>query len=146
LTAATLRAQAIRLLARREYSRAELEERLRARGGALQEVRALLEELEGHGYLSNERYARAVATRKSGGHGRRRIAAELRAKGVSGENIAAALAEASPDDAVTLEALWRRKFGAAPIDEKEKARQVRFLQSRGFALPAILKLLRGFER
>ena len=146
MTPATLRAQAIRLLARREYARSELEERLLARGGPLQEVRALLEELERQGYLSNERYARAVVTRKSGGHSRRRIAAGLRAKGVSGDDIAAALAEASPDDAIALDALWQRKFGKAPIDEKEKARQVRFLQSRGFALSAILKLLRGLDR
>jgi len=39
-------------------------------------------------------------------------------------------------------ALWRRKFGTAPANDRDKARQVRFLQSRGFSLSAILKLLR----
>jgi len=43
---------------------------------------------------------------------------------------------------VALEALWRRRFGTAPADDREKARQVRFLHARGFALSAILKLLR----
>ena len=36
-----------------------------------------------------------------------------------------------------------RKFGAPPADDRDKARQVRFLQSRGFALAAIFKLLRN---
>ena len=47
------------------------------------------------------------------------------------------------DDADALVALWRRRFGAAPEDDREKARQVRFLQSRGFALSAIFRLLRN---
>ncbi|HXX83778.1 MAG TPA: regulatory protein RecX [Casimicrobiaceae bacterium] len=140
--AATLRAQAIRLLARREYARAELEERLLAKKGARDVVRVLLDELEGQGYLSNERYARAIASQNAGRYSRRSIAAQLKARGVGSEDIAAALAEASPDDGAALEALWRRRFGAAPTNEREKARQVRFLQARGFALSAILKLLR----
>ena len=41
-----------------------------------------------------------------------------------------------------MRALWLRRFGRAPTDDREKARQVRFLQSRGFSLSAIFKLLR----
>ena len=41
-----------------------------------------------------------------------------------------------------LRALWQRRFGRAPVDERDKARQVRFLQARGFAVAAILRLLR----
>jgi len=66
----------------------------------------------------------------------------LKAKGVDAEVIASAVAEACGDDESALLALWRRRFGHAPADERERARQVRFLQSRGFALSAILKLLR----
>ncbi len=59
-----------------------------------------------------------------------------------GEVVTEALAGADTDDAATLVALWRRRFGRAPADDREKARQVRFLQSRGFGLSAIFKLLR----
>jgi len=41
-------------------------------------------------------------------------------------------------------ALWQRRFGTPPANDREKARQIRFLQSRGFALSAIFKLLRSF--
>jgi regulatory protein len=144
--ATPLRAQALRLLARREYARAELEQRLLAKGADGEQVRALLDELQVQDYLSNQRYARAVTSQKAGRYSRRSIAAELKAKGVGSDDVAAALAEASPDDAIALETLWRRRFGAAPADEREKARQVRFLQARGFALSAILKLLKEAAR
>jgi len=129
-------------LARREYSRPELEERLTIKGASRAEVSPLLDELEALGYLSNERYARSVVGKKVGQFSRRSIAAALKAKGVASDAVAAAMAEVEIDDAVALETLWRRKFGSAPMNEREKARQVRFLQARGFGLSAILKLLR----
>ena len=58
------------------------------------------------------------------------------------EATAAALEGTAIDDHDAMVALWRRRFGKAPADEREKARQVRFLQARGFSLSAILKLLR----
>jgi len=143
LAAVTLRAQAIRLLARREYARAELEERLIAKGGAREEVCALLDDLVARGYLSNERYARSVVRRKASNFSRRRISAELKMSGVGSAEIAAALAEAGDDDDATLAALWERRFGDLPANDREKARQVRYLQARGFSLAAIFKLLRA---
>jgi regulatory protein len=138
----SLRAQAVRLLARREYSRAELEARLVAKGAARSEVAAVLDELAALGYVSNERYARAIAEQKAGRYSRRNIASELKAKGVDADDIDAALAATDIDDASALEALWQRRFGRPPADNREKARQVRFLQARGFSLSAILGLLR----
>ena len=142
LAAIPLKAQAIRLLARREYARAELEERLLAKGATRDAVRVVLDELATLGYLSNARYARALATQKAGRYSRRSITHELKGKGVTAPEIDAALADTSIDDEAALRALWQRRFGRPPADEREKARQVRFLQARGFALSAILKLLR----
>ncbi len=102
----------------------------------------MLDALAAEGLLSDTRYARSVLIRRSGNYGRRRIVEELKAAGVASDKIEAAVEEADLDDEAALLALWRRRFGRAPGDEKEKARQVRFLQSRGFALSAILKLLR----
>lgn len=102
----------------------------------------MLDALAAEGLLSDARYARAIVHRKAGSFGRRNIVEALKAAGVARQEIDAALAETEIDDEAALVALWRRRFGRAPTDEKDKARQVRFLQSRGFALSAILKLLR----
>lgn len=140
--AASLRAQAVRLLARREYARAELERRLRAKGAQRDEVGAVLDELTALGYLSDARYACAVVKRKQSGYSRSHIAELLKARGVARDDIEVALAQAGTDDDAALRALWSRRFREVPADEREKARQVRFLQARGFALPAILRFLR----
>jgi regulatory protein len=135
-----LAARAIGLLARREYSRAELRERLVATGAATGEVDAVLDDLAARGYLSDARYAHALVRQKRSGYSRRALAHTLKSKGVGGEAATEALA--ATDDSATLVALWRRRFGRAPTDDRERARQVRFLQSRGFGLPDILRLLR----
>jgi regulatory protein len=139
----SLREQAIRFLARREYARSELEQRLVAKGGERDAIRAVLDALAAEGYLSDVRYARAVVAQKSGSQSRRGIVASLKAKGVGREDIDLAVAESELDDDAALRALWQRRFGEPPADDRAKARQVRFLQARGFALSAILKLLRS---
>lgn len=140
--AGSLRARAIRLLARREYARAELQQKLIAQGAAPGEAGALLDDLVAQGLLSDARYARGKVVAKGRSFGRRRIADELKASGVARTDIETALAEAQLDDEATLRTLWQRRFGHAPVDERDKARQVRFLQARGFAVSAILRLLR----
>lgn len=142
----SLKAQAVRLLARREYARADLEQRLLAKGAPRDEVAAVLDELSAQGLLSNERFAHALVAQKSGSYSRRSIRGELKRKGVSGEAIEGALFDAPIEDDAALLALWQRRFGAAPANDREKARQIRFLQSRGFELSAILKMLRTHSR
>ena len=144
-TTKTLHAQAVGLLARREYARAELEQKLLGKGWEKSEIRAALDELAAQGYLSDARYALALVAQKTGRYSRRGIATRLKMKGVGAREIEAALAESNLDDDTALTTLWQHRYGRAPADEREKARQVRFLQSRGFALSAILKLLRGKE-
>jgi regulatory protein len=137
-----LRAHAVRLLARREYSRAELESRLIAKGASREQAASLLDELARLGYQSDARFALAFTTHNARRYSRRSITAELKMKGVSADAIDSALTETPLDDAQALEALWQRRFGRIPTDERDKARQVRFLQSRGFSVSAILALLR----
>ena len=131
------------MLARREYARAELETKLLAKGWPAAEICTALDELAAKGLLSDARYAQALAAKKAGHYSRRGIAAELKARGVDQPDIEAAIAQADLDDDAALAALWQRRFGDPPADAREKARQVRFLQSRGFSLSAILKLLRN---
>jgi regulatory protein len=138
----SLRAQAIRLLARREYARAELAQRLGAKGAQRDEVNAVLDELVALGHLSDARYAQAFAAQKQKAYSRTRITNELKSRGVARGDIDAALAQVDIDEEAALRALWERRFGRPPANEREKARQVRLLQARGFLLSAILKLLR----
>jgi regulatory protein len=143
VAAASLLGQAIGLLARREYARVELEQKLLAKGWDRADIRAALDELTARGYLSDARYAQAAVAQRAGRYSRRRIAEELKVKGVARAEIESALAASVLDDDAALKALWQRRFGTSPANEREKARQVRFLQARGFALSAILKLLRS---
>lgn len=139
----SLESRAVGLLARRDYSQAELRARLLATGAAAEEVDALLTTLIARGYLSDDRFARSMIGKKTGAYSRRAIAEALKAKGVAGDVATQAFEEHPQDDDAALVALWRRRFGQAPADEREKARQVRFLQSRGFSLSAIFRLLRN---
>jgi regulatory protein len=131
------------MLARREYGRSELRARLAARGMAAGEVERALDELERRGLLSDARYAEALVAQKAGRYGRRAIAHELKEKGVDQAAAASALgALAGRDEADEAYALWQRRFGRQPADQREKARQVRFLLSRGYAMSVALKVLR----
>ncbi len=138
----SLKARAIGALARREYSRAELRAKLVRGGAAPEEAETVLDEVAALGYLSDARFAQAEVSRRAGTWSRRAIAASLKEKGVAADVAGAALAIADADDREVMVALWRRRFGSPPANEREKARQVRFLQSRGFGLSAILRLLR----
>ena len=139
----SLAACAVGYLARRDYARSELRDKLLATGAASDEVDAVLDDLAAQGYLSDARFAQALVRQKAGAYSKRAMAQTLKAKGVAGDIVTEALEGAAADDHATLVALWRRRFGRVPADERERARQVRFLQSRGFELSAILKLLRN---
>jgi regulatory protein len=140
----SVKATAIRMLARREYSRAELSHRLLQRGADRVEVDRVLAELDQLGYLSDARFASAVVHQKAGRYARRAIAHQLKEKGVARPAADAALgALATVDEVAEATALWRRRFGTAPRDEREKARQVRFLLSRGYTAGVAFKVLRA---
>jgi len=119
-----------------------LRNKLVATGATRDEVDAVLDEIAALGYLSDTRFAKALVGQKSGAMSKRSISASLKAKGVDADVASAALAASEVDDQDAMVALWLRKFGARPANDREKARQVRFLQSRGFGLSAIFKLLR----
>jgi regulatory protein len=103
---------------------------------------ALLDDLTERGWLSDTRAATQLVHIKRTRFGTQRIAHELRQKGIGEELIADALPALKESELEAALQVWQRKFGVAPQDEKEKAKQVRFLQSRGFAMDAIFKVLR----
>ena len=132
------------MLARREYGRAELRARMLMRGVAEADADAALDELTRRGLLSDARYAEAIVAQKAGRYGRRAIAHALKEKGVDEAAAASALtALAGRDEVDEALALWRRRYVSPPADEREKARQVRFLMARGYSMAIALKVLRA---
>jgi regulatory protein len=134
------------LLARREHSHAELLAKLMARDIPSGEAEEAVDELAQRGLVSDERFAESFVTmRARKGHGPVRIRAELRQRGVSTTVIDAQL-DACPGDWDELAGQVRRKkFGTAvPADFKQKARQMRFLQYRGFTTDQIQAAFAAF--
>jgi regulatory protein len=141
--AAECRRRALDLLARREHSRDELERKLRARGFADATLAQTLTSLEADGLLADQRFAESfVRSRIGRGQGPARIRAELAARGVD-QTCAAEQLATTEADWVRLAARARiRRFGPArPENHKERARQARFLQTRGFDTAQIMAAL-----
>lgn len=146
-----MRARALQYLARREYSRAELRGKLQLHADADENcgqlhpdgLDALLDDLTARGWLSDARAATQLLHAKRNRFGIQRITHELRQKGIADELISAALPALKETELGAAREVWQKKFGGIPHDEKEKARQIRFLQSRGFGLDVIFQVLRG---
>lgn len=138
-----LKARALNFLARREHSRLELEHKLARWSEDPADITRVLDELQARGWLSEQRLIEQLAQARRGKYGSRRIAHELREKGVSEAAIEAAASHYRHDDLRTARAVWRRKFAHPPQDARERSRQMRFLLGRGFDMETIGKLLRG---
>jgi len=132
--AETARMAAVALLARRDFARRELREKLTTQGFDEDTVIGLIEALTREGTLDDGRYAQNYVAYHAGrGQGPMRIAAELRRRGLAGELIDAALAS-GPDWSALARKVCRGKFGLQPpANWTQRARQARFLQYRGFS-------------
>ena len=151
LSALSVKGRALRLLARREHSRAELERKLAphvddtAEASAAEQIRAALDELAARGLLSDRRAAESVVVSQGRRHGTRRLEQTLRAKGLDSELVAATLQQARATELERAREVWRRRFGAPPADAAERAKQMRFLAGRGFEPEVIRQVLRGAD-
>ncbi|OZA24608.1 MAG: recombination regulator RecX [Hydrogenophilales bacterium 17-61-9] len=128
-----LRERALRLLARREHSRAELARKLGAAGFAREEIVLLLDAFEAKNWLSDQRFAESYVADHRARTGSVKLAYDLRQRGVSDSIIAAVLGDNRDSELERAREVWKKKFGAAPADAVEKARQTRFMLSRGFS-------------
>lgn len=130
-----MRFNAMNLLARREHLRSELQIKLHKRFGSDAEVEPVLDQLVEEGLQSDERFVESyIRARAQKGYGPERIRQDLRQKGAEQELISLAF-ESSKEDWVALaHQVRRKKFGPdLPEDFKEKSKQLRFLNYRGFA-------------
>lgn len=139
----SLRERAVAYLAQREHSRAELGRRLARHAADPDEIPPLLDELVRRKLLSDERYAEARANTLARKFGAARIAWELRAKGVADAAIAQATRATRADELTRARAAWAKRFGNPARRPAERAKQIRFLQGRGFSFDTIRRVISG---
>ena len=141
--APSLKGRALRLLASREHSRAELERKLQAHETAPGELAQALDELQAKGFINEARVVQSVVHRRAERLGTQRVRAELNAKGLPAELVAEAVDELRATEEARAREVWRRKFGQPAADPHERARQMRFLTTRGFSADAIRRVVTG---
>ena len=169
----SLKARALRLLSQREHSRAELAKKLddylslqakaeraskeqdcdQERGGTdapvlsreLQ-IAAVLDDFEKRGWLSDTRFAEALVRRRSERYGMRKIKDELQRAGVASDASATLLDGLKQTEFGRAKELFERKFGEITQDQKMRARQYRFLVSKGFNPEIVAKVIGGRQK
>ena len=151
--AGKLRNKALRLLTTREHSREELMRKLaqskahRARNEAKvpppakDDISRLIDDLAAQGWQSDDRYAEAIVRRLTGQASRRFIEDKLAQTGIKKDVAQLALEGLEQDESEVAKALWERRYGNVPSDDKERQKQIRFLLSRGFHLGDAFKIV-----
>jgi regulatory protein len=149
--AATLsvKGRALRYLAQREHSRAELERKL---GRVVEDTEALsaqaqiaaaLDELAAKDLQSETRAAASVLNGQGRRHGSRRLKQTLQTKGLAPDLVASTLQQARLTELERAQNVWRRRFGEVAIDAATRAKQMRFLAGRGFDGDVIRRVVQG---
>jgi regulatory protein len=137
---------AVTLLARRDYSSVDLKKKLAERGYTEHAREVVVDDMVSMNKVNDERFGQnLVAFRARRGHGPARIRQQLKKSGLTREAIDGAVkGEEAPDFLALARATRIRKFGPEiPKDRKERARQARFLQYRGFSTDHIRAVLEG---
>jgi len=141
-----LKARALRVLARREHSRAELERKLAPHAESQQLLEGLLSELEGRRLLSNHRFAEMRAHVLARKYGAAKIRQDLKAKGVPDEVVEMSVSTVSrAGELERAREILQRKYKSAATTRGEWAKRARFLHGRGFSSETIYRLIRTFD-
>ena len=137
-TPGELKARALRHLVRREHFCAELTRKLAPHAGSAEALEQLLDALAAKKQLSDERNAEVRAHQLSRKYGAARIRRDLRAKGID-DDIAGKVS--AGEEVTRAAAILARKYRLPASTREERARRMRFLQSRGFSHDTIRRLL-----
>jgi regulatory protein len=148
--------EALRLQVRREHSRHELTQKLMLKLGQAQVanselnnaepefqaalVASIIDELGAKHFQSDQRFAQQRAAHRGARYGNQRIKQELSQRGVDGQTIAEVLDEGE-SELFRCRNVWLKKFGGPAVGREEIARQVRFLQYRGFSGATIRQVM-----
>jgi regulatory protein len=142
----SLKGRALRFLARREHSRAELRGKLLAHAESEAALDLVLDDLEATRLLSDQRFAEVVASSKGSRFGHAILARNLSLKGVAPDLAAEALAPLRTTERERALEICRSRFEGPPTDLKERARQHRFLLGRGFDPGTVSWVLRERDK
>ncbi|EEX30786.1 MULTISPECIES: recombination regulator RecX [Vibrio] len=130
---------AIQLLSRRDHGEYELYHKLAMKGYEEEAIQEAVNFCLEHNYLDDLRYTKSqIRQHVYKGHGERRIRQELNQKRVSESVIEKAFEEEPQDWFELAKQAAEKKFkGVKAKDQKEYAKQVRFLQYRGYSFEQI---------
>ena len=142
----SLTGRALRLLSSREHSRVELQRKLAQHEETPGELAAVLDKLQAKGFINEARVLESIVHRRSARLGASRIKQELQTLGLEPEAVAAAVDSLRASEVERARGVWHKKFGGRqPSDAAERAKQMRFLISRGFEGGAIRKVVSGAD-
>lgn len=145
----SVKGRALRHLAQREHSRAELERKLARHvedapeAPAQAQIAAALDDLAAKGLLSEARVAESVARSHAQRYGSRRLKQTLQAKGLDPALVSATLQQARGSELERAREIWRRRYGKPAANAAERARQMRFLAGRGFESDVIRRVMQA---
>ena len=139
----SLTGRALRLLSSREHSRAELQRKLARFEEIPGELAAVLDKLAAKDLQSEQRAVDSLVHRRSAKMGSARIRQEMQSKGMEPEAMAQALSQLRASEQARAHEVWRKKFGSPASTPAERAKQVRFLASRGFGGETIARVVSG---
>lgn len=141
----SLKGRALRLLSQREHSRTELERKLAPHEEVPGELAKALDELQARDFINDGRAIDSVVHRRSGKLGAARVKQALAAKGLTGEAVAEAMAALRDTELERAREVWRKKFGEPAADANARAKQIRFLMTRGFNAEVVRKVVQGAD-
>ncbi len=140
-----LRERALRLLGRREHTRVELAQKLSRYAEEHDNLETLIDDLARSGLVSDQRFAEHFIAAKQKRFGHLKIAHELKSKGVDAESITLLTIASREQEFESARAVWQKKFPSPPASSAEKAKQMRFLQGRGFSSDTIYRLFKSTD-
>jgi regulatory protein len=141
---------ALRILRGAGQSAAGLQRKLERRGYAAEAAAEAVRRCAEAGYINDAAMAASVAARhRRAGHGRARVAADLKAKGVAAELITEALdSQTDTEEAAAItvaQQLWARAGTSGVRDQRARMRVAGALQRRGFSSSLVVRVLRGLS-
>ena len=142
-----LKKRALYYLGKREYSRLELHKKIKAFAQELeletQDIKALLNDLEGNAWLSDQRFTEQFILSKKNKYGVEKIRYELKVRGVADTIINTELVKIKTENYSLAKKIWAKKFDGTPKSLDERNKQIRFLQGRGIDIELIHQILSG---
>lgn len=142
----SLKARALRYLSAREHSRLEIARKLARYAEEGDDVEAVINWLEASKFLSEPRFAESLVNRRAARFGNSRILQELHSHGLDETLVRGMKTTLTAGENERAWLVWERKFGSAAATPAESAKQMRFLQQRGFSMGAIQAVMRRAVR